>query len=271
MLAATQPLVPAEVKSRQDESLAIADTARAVWPEDLTEYSSEDVRKVAAAMNRSISHLINSLVQAAADPLVKERPQLVSQAAEGIAELQRFQRALAAPVAKSRKAETVDIPGFRSAIPGMMDRTVRIWASMNPTHDVFLGWINGNQAEAIAQGFQDIVDVVKEMPGAREEPGFLSRHRSKIAAGVAVVGVGSLATWWFMRTQRAAHFQDYDPADLPLPPVGVHVFAPEPGDLSIMDRTITTPAGDQILITGDIDDRTSVGRVAEILRSLPDE
>lgn len=275
MLAATQlGLVPAEVKSQQDEAFALADAARAAWPPTKREYDSEDVRKISTAMNRSISKLIDALVNATADPLVADRDELVSRASDGIKELQRFQRALALPVEQSRKGATVDLPEFRAAVPAMMDRTARIWSSMNPTHDIFLGWMGGLEAEGISQGFSDIVDVVKEMPGATKPPGFLARHGRKIAAGVAVVGVGSVATWWFLRRGREFALQEHDllAAELPPPPVGVHVLGPGDGEaLSVKERTIITPAGDQILITGDIDDRKSVGKIAEILRSLPSD
>lgn len=229
MLAATQlGLVPPEVKSQQDEAFALADTARATWSPTQRKYRSEDVRRIATSLNRSISKLIEALVEASGDTLVAERDNLIEAASSGMAELQRFQRALALPVEQSRKGDTVDLPEFRTAIPAMMDRVVRIWQSMNPAHDVFLGWMSGLQAEGITQGFRDIVEVVKATPGAKKPPGFLSRHKGKIAIGAAV-GLGA-AAWLLLRRRRGGQLQDHGdvlPAELPPPPVGVHVFGPD--------------------------------------------
>jgi hypothetical protein len=235
MLAATQlGLVPPEVKSQLDEAFKLADATRAAWAPGQRQYRSEDVRRIATSLNRSISRLIDAIGKAAGDPLVQERGNVAEAALEGIRELQRFQRALAIPVEQSRKAATVDLPEFRAAIPAMMDRVARIWQSMGPAHDVFLGWMTGNEAEAIAQGFRDILEVVQGMPGAKKPPGFLCRHRGKIIGGMTVVGLGGV-TWLLLRRRRAGQLQAHGhdeslPAELPPPPVGVHVFAPVHGD-----------------------------------------
>lgn len=227
MLAATQlGLVPPEVKSQQDDLFTITKQVRESWPAAHREYKSEDVRRIATALNRSISGLIDAMVNAAEDSIVDENAALVKQFDQDVREMQKFQLALVPFVEQSRSAGTVDIPEFRTAIPTMMERVANFWRAANPTHDLFLSWINGSQAEGIAQGYRDILEVVFSLPGAKAAPGFLARHGKKIAIGVVAVGAGGAATLWFLRRQRSGALQDSEllPAAELQVPVGVHIF-----------------------------------------------
>lgn len=238
MLAATQlGLVPPEVKSQQDEAFSIAKLTRVAWPTGQRNYKSEDVRRIATSLNRSISTLIAAIANAADDSIVDERDDITDQAELDLAELQKFQRALALPVEQSRKGATVDLPEFRSAIPSMMDRVTRIWAGMNSVHDLFLSWIGEEQADAITQGFRDVLSAVQKAPGAKSIS-FVSRHRKKLMIGTAAVVATGGAAWWFLRRQSSLALQEPEllPAEPPPMPVGVHIFGQE---------------DEQLLITGD--------------------
>ena len=78
MLAANQlGLVPPEVKTKLDEAFALTEKARIAWAPGQREYKSEDVRRIATAMNRSVSKLIDALVNASGDPLIGDREDIV--------------------------------------------------------------------------------------------------------------------------------------------------------------------------------------------------
>ena len=267
MLAATQlGLVPSEVKKPQDEAFSIVKLSRSAWPTTQREYKSEDVRRIATALNRSINGMIDAIVNALDDSLVDERSDITDQAELDLAELQKFQRALALPVEQSRQGATVDLPEFRSAIPAIMDRVVRIWAGMNSVHDVFMSWISLGQAEGITQGYRDVLDVVKSMPEAKSIT-FPSRHRAKIAMGVAAVAVAGGAAWFFLRVNRSLALQEPEllPAEEPSIPVGIHIFGQEPDIPSVEDRIITTRSGEEILISGDVENKSTMSRVADLI------
>lgn len=238
MIAATQlGLVPPEIKSEQESIFASTDQVRRSWPSTKAEYKSEDVRRIATSMNKSISVLIDALVNAASDSIVRENTALLKQFDVDVVKLQKFQRALALVVEQSRAAGEVHMAELRSAIPAMMEQVANIWKSANATHDLFLGWISQSQAEEIAQGYQDILAVVLTFPGAKQPPGFLSRHRRKIYAGVVLLGAGGVATAWLIGRRRSmmhGHDDEALPAAELKVPVGVHFFRSSEDDEQLL-------------------------------------
>jgi hypothetical protein len=254
MLAATQlGLVPPEVKIHQDKVFSILKLTRTAWAPGRREYRSEDVRRIATSLNRSIAKLIDAIVNAADDPLVDERDDLTAQADLDVRELQKLQRALALPVEQSRKGATVDLPEFRSAIPAIMERVAKIWFGMNSVHDIFLSWISEEQAAGIEQGFQDVLTVVQSMPGAKSIT-FAARHRKKFILGAAAVVATGGAAFWLLRKRRSMSLQEPEellPAELPPAPVGIHIFGHDEED--------------QLLVSGDPGDSSALHRVADLI------
>lgn len=266
MLAATQlGLIPPEVSSIQAEVVAITNKVRTAWPVNKRSYRSEDVRRIALSMNRAIGRLSTAIAEALADDLVEDRDDIVSSGEAGLEELQRFQKSLAIPVEQSRSGDTVDHPEFRTAIPAMMERTYRVWSSMGRAHDVFASWMTQDTAEAIAQGYRDILETVAGMKGAKST-GFFATHKGKLAAGAAIVG-GGLGAYFFWWRPRSSHLSDPEPlpAEEPPSPVGVHVFGPQ--SEGVRRLMVGDPDGENVLIVGDENDRSELALVADMVSS----
>jgi hypothetical protein len=243
MLAATQlGLVPPEVKQHQDELVTLARKVREAWPAG-SEYKSEDVRRIATSINRSINELSDAIGNALEDSIVKENTALGELLFDHLGSMRKFQRSLSTVVDQSRAGVTVSIAELRAAIPEMMTRVAGFWRDANQIHDKFLGWIGGDQADAIAQGFRDVLVVVQSLPGAKAPLGFLSRHRGKIALGVALVGVSGAATLWFLRRRQSSDLYDVDllPAGEPQIPVGIHVFRAGSGEGHLPEERPASP------------------------------